>query len=192
MVESKPAFNAPAAKKAPTRPSPPAPPMNRELKASAPAYDFSLDERIKLVQDCLMKASEGIGRAAILKETKLTTAQFNDTIAALREDGKVEKTGEKRGTKWHWVADKGFPPSAIVDVSAPFAPPTAMPTANGGAQTVSEHDLNVAIEKVMNSGVGFMEVTTFVQEKTGCPTAFQALAEGKLTKDILIQISELA
>jgi len=84
----------------------PTPPPKKEAEILTVEKDLSLDERTKLLQECLTDHPAGIGRGAIQKATGFSLPQFNETISALREDGKVELRGQKRGAKWHWVADK--------------------------------------------------------------------------------------
>ena len=156
------------------RPSPPAPEPVEEVV-------LSLDEKIKTLQECLIGHPEGIGRADVMKATNFTVPQFNETINALREDGKVELRGQKRGARWHWVADEPFTGEIPEFVpSEPVSP------------SVSEHDLDIVMQKVINSGIGFIDISNLVQELTGCQSAHQALKEGRLTQDVLTRMSELA
>tara|TARA_R110002020_G_scaffold116165_4_gene266367 strand:- start:80 stop:1084 length:1005 start_codon:yes stop_codon:yes gene_type:complete len=195
--QSKPASN-PAPRGGP-RPSPPAAEPVEEVT-------LSLDERINILRECLtshplVKATGGMSRADVMKATNFTVPQFNETIAELRENGKVELRGQKRGARWHWVGvavkvSTIVPPAKKLEL-APY--PDVNPNREGplssadiGAITVSGHELDSVIDKVINSGVGFIDITNLVRELTGCTSAHQALEEGKLTQDVLSGIAKLA
>jgi len=66
------------------------------------AEPASMDETILAkVRDAIAQVASGASKSDVLTATGLSGAEWHRAVAALVDNGEVNRTGEKRGTRYH-------------------------------------------------------------------------------------------
>jgi hypothetical protein len=176
------ASQKPAEKKAPEevaaapKPQLPPPPTSMpkisppsEKKTPMVTAESSIEFRI---MNIMIENSEGTSKSEIWNMLPNDKEEINSAIDKLMKDGKIIKTGERRGTKYHVNSGETEPATAPL------------------TQVQYNNLWRDASEELRAKGLEYNQIMNIVQDITGHTTAISAFKSGELTKEHLEMIKQ--
>jgi hypothetical protein len=146
--------------------------------------------------------SSGVNRPKqIREETGITQSQYQRAIASLLESNRVERVGQKAGTKYYLPGqapedssaveppESVAPPSEVVAPPVRLAPSPPVPEAPqpvvADDPAVDKGEFDQAFDKALGFGVTFLDAIRIMTELSGVSDIRVAQEQGKITKSVI-------
>lgn len=173
-----------------------APPSPEAQPAAPRSRRLSHDEAEEMT---LVAIGGGACRPKDIREaTGLTQSQYQRAIAAVLEQEKVSRTGQKAGTRYHLAGQAPVeeapeaPPAPVQLAPAPPIPAAPPAAPQGEDLAVAPEEFEKAFDKAIGFGVSYLDVRDIVTKLTGCAIVAQAHEQGKVTQSVIDELLRIA
>ena len=182
-------------------PPPPGPPAQKG--PPAPAIQKSKVGAVDVIRAYLVDCGGEASRGSVLKATGLSPARFHTAISKMRNAGEVAMFGQKRGATWKMLSGMTVEAGSSVEEDEPQEQQVAAPplevvpeiekpeetSAPSGGTLATEDMVREFTDRILNSGVNFIELANVTRECTGFSSVREAHTHNVMTVEAMDKIS---